>query len=56
MEVCVMKKIVVGLDSDLYEEVLAEAKAQDISAEELIRDWVEDHMIQIREEGSDQEW
>ena len=51
-----MEKVIVKLDSDLYEEIQVEAKAQYISIEELIRDWIEDRMIQIREEGSDQEW
>jgi len=51
-----MEKVIVKLDSDLHEEMWVEAKAQDISIEELIRDWVEDRMIQIREEGSEREW
>jgi len=48
-----MEKVILKLDDDLFEELQIEAKAQYISIKELIRDWIEDRMIQIRDEGSD---
>ena len=51
-----MNKVAVVLDDDLYKEMWKEAKAQDISIEELIRDWIEDRTIKVRDEGSEYEW
>ena len=53
MEVCIVEKVIIKLDSDLYKEMWREADAQYISIEELIRDWVEDRMIEIRDKGSE---
>jgi len=51
-----MEKVIIKLDDDLYEEMWEEAEAKNISIEELIRNWVEDRMIEIRDRGSEQEW
>jgi len=43
-----MRNINIVLDDDLFKEVSSRASFEGIFVEDLIRDWVEDRMIEIR--------
>jgi len=48
-----MEKVILKLDDDLFKELQIEATLKELSVQDLIRDWVEDIMIVIRDKGSD---
>jgi len=53
MEVYVMEKVIVKLDDDLFKELQVVATFKELSVQDLIRDWIEEIMIEIRDKGND---
>ena len=48
-----MEKVIVKLDDDLFKELQVVATFKELSVQDLIRDWIEEIMIEIRDKGND---